>query len=70
MRLRRFYEVLEQYQNSLSSATYWRYRTGKLPKPLQFVYEHPDLAMALAEDAAEEKESSKPRNRDTGRGNP
>ncbi len=51
IQLKNFCKVLEKYQDEISAATYWRYRVGKLPKPLQFIFDRPDLAMALAKDS-------------------
>jgi len=53
MSLVRFSAALEHYKGKLDDATYWRYRGGRLPRLLTWLLEHPDLALALAEDAAD-----------------
>ena len=52
--LPRFRAAIEAHENEISAATYWRYRNGRLPPPLgPLLLRYPDLARALAEDAAE-----------------
>lgn len=49
----RFRKAMEAHKTSLASGTYWRYQQGKLPSFGRLITEDPNLAMALAEDAAE-----------------
>jgi hypothetical protein len=37
--------------------TQWRYANGVLPKVLQWLFQHPDLLRALAEDAEQHRRS-------------
>jgi hypothetical protein len=53
MILTRFTEGLERHKAELDDATYWRYRGGRLPRLLLWLVQRPELAAALAEDAAE-----------------
>jgi hypothetical protein len=45
--------ALEQRKGRLDYHQYWRYSSGRIPKVLRWLVEHPDLAQALSEDAAE-----------------
>ena len=52
--LPRFSKALEPYSGELTIGTYWRYRNGYLPPPFgPLLVEHPELAAALAKDAAD-----------------
>lgn len=53
MTLARFTTALERHKGQIDDATYWRYRGGRLPRLLLWLAERPDLAQALAADAAE-----------------
>jgi len=50
----RFQEAIKVHKTSLSlpTGTYWRYLNGHLPAFGRLITECPDLAQALAEDAA------------------
>lgn len=58
MRLERFTKVLERYKGQIDDATYWRYKGGRVPKLLSWLASRPDLAWALAVDAADLAEST------------
>lgn len=52
--LPRFKKALAAFSKELPVGTHWRYSNGILPPPLgPLLLEHPELAMALAEDVAE-----------------
>lgn len=52
--LPRFKKALAPFAKKLPTGTFWRYSKGFLPPPLgPLLVEHPELAQALAEDAAE-----------------
>ena len=55
MVLTRFTAALERHKGELDldNSTYWRYRGGRLPRILAWLARNPELAVALAEDAAE-----------------
>lgn len=53
MVLTRFTRGLERHKAELDDATYWRYRSGKLPRLLLWLAQRPELAADLAEDARE-----------------
>ncbi|MEI6181347.1 MAG: hypothetical protein WCP31_11370 [Chloroflexales bacterium] len=52
--LPRFRKALEAYDGTLPVGTRWRYSKGMLPPPFgPLLVEHPELAAALAKDAAD-----------------
>lgn len=52
--LPRFKKALAAFSKQLPSGTFWRYSNGILPPPFgPLLLEHPELAAALAEDAAD-----------------
>lgn len=52
--LPRFKKAMAAHEDALPGGTYWRYRNGILPPPFgQLLIENPDLALALAADAAD-----------------
>ena len=52
--LPRFKKALEAFAEKLPPVTHWRYRNGILPPPFgQMLVENPELALALAIDAAD-----------------
>lgn len=52
--LPRFKKALAPFSKALPVGTFWRYSNGILPPPFGLLLlEHPELARALAEDAAE-----------------
>lgn len=52
--LPRFKKALEPFSKKLPTGTFWRYSNGILPPPLgRLLIEHPELALALAEDAVQ-----------------
>lgn len=53
MVLEQFNQALERHKADLDYLTYWRYRGGRLPKLLLWLVQRPQLAAALAADAAE-----------------
>lgn len=53
MQLTRFGAALRHHKAEIDDATFWRYVNGHIPKLLRFIAERPQLAAALAEDAAE-----------------
>lgn len=54
LELPRFKKVLAGLSKELPAGTYWRYSNGILPPPFgALLVENPELAAALAEDAAE-----------------
>lgn len=53
MVLANFTRALERYKEDFNSPTQlWRYRGGRLPKLLTWLVQRPELAQALAADAA------------------
>lgn len=67
--LPRFRKALEPFAKKLATGTYWRYSNGILPPPFgTLLLEHPELARALADDAAELATRSKPEDTNEGRG--
>jgi hypothetical protein len=52
MVLVRFSTALERHKGQMDDATYWRYKGGRLPKLLTWLAQRPELAQALAADAA------------------
>lgn len=52
--LPRFKKALSAFAKQLPTGTFWRYSNGYLPPPFgPLLLEHPELAIALAEDAVE-----------------
>jgi hypothetical protein len=52
--LPRFKKAMVAHEDALPGGTYWRYRNGILPPPFgKLLVENPDLALALAADAAD-----------------
>lgn len=52
--LPRFKKALAAFAKQLPTGTFWRYSNGILPPPFgPLLLEHPELAIALAEDAIE-----------------
>lgn len=52
--LPRFKKALEAFAGQLPAVTRWRYSNGILPPPFgPLIIDNPDLAQALADDAAE-----------------
>lgn len=54
MKLKRFSEALKNSGLKLSSATLWRYQTGRFGPFGKLLMENPQLAEALAMDAKEQ----------------
>ena len=51
--LTKFTKALEGHREDLGYNQFWRYTSGRIPKVLRWLAERPDLAQALADDAAE-----------------
>lgn len=67
--LPRFQEALKAHAKHLPTGTFWRYSKGMLPPPFgPLLLEHPELAQALAEDAAELARNRKGSDDDTTEG--
>lgn len=49
----RFQEAIKALSRDLPTGTYWRYANGQLPTFGRFLADNPELAQALADDAAE-----------------
>lgn len=50
--LANFTKALETHKDALGYNQFWRYKVGRVPKIVRWIAEYPDLAVALAEDAA------------------
>lgn len=53
LELSRFQEAIKAHSGELSTGTFWRYANGWLPAFGRFIVERPELAKALADDAAD-----------------
>jgi hypothetical protein len=47
-----FTQALERHKGEIDYTQYWRYKGGRLPKLLTWLAQRPELAQALAADAA------------------